>query len=86
MVVPEVVLLGLSTTSSTPSRGELELIEGVRRIIDVGVVALEHAVQPPLHRARALVQVPLDAMPHAECDTGRIRVRLEVARKIAREL
>src|SRR3954465_2474302 len=81
----EPVMVGLSflrADVAAPCRAELEHIE-VERVRDVVVAALQYAIEPPLHRARRHVRVPLDAMPRTERHRRRVDVRMtpaEVAR------
>src|SRR5438105_6372994 len=58
-----------------PRRAELELVEIVR-VPHVGMVALQHTVQPPFQGSAPHVGVPFDAMPRTQRNDRSIDVRI----------
>ena len=81
MQLIEPVVVGLPLLRSgiaAPCRAQLEDVEIVG-VSHVAVIALQHAVEPPLERAGRELGIPFDPMPDAQRDGGGVDVRIPPA-------
>src|SRR5262245_25318260 len=67
MAKPVVIGLRLPrAVVAAEGRAEIDVVEWISIVSRPGIVALEHAVQPPLHHSRRGVAIPLNTVPHTE--------------------